>query len=323
MSYGRIRRGPMAADAFTQIRNAVFRDVRLSAKAMGIFGNISTHRDGWGITPESISTQMRDGVDSIKAGLRELERCGYLQRTRERRPDGTLGAAVYFITDEPEAIAALLDEENPRSLPKGDFPPLDPPPQAKPLVVQPPEAEPALVNPPHKKTNSKNPKGKKTTSSPVPSSTGPARVLEGGGGGSPAGNDKHLEAVAFLRALPAPWTAGKATAERLAPLLLEHAADNGWQLDDQLAAKLTENPGGINNYPAVLRRRLEDLPRRDVPRPRPAGSSSSLPPWCGKCGDGNKSARREATYRVFIDDNGFAKKCPACHPDALAARAAA
>ncbi len=73
MSYGRIRRGPMAADAFTQIRNAVFRDARLSAKAMGIFGNISTHREGWGITPESISKQMRDGVDAIKSGLRELD----------------------------------------------------------------------------------------------------------------------------------------------------------------------------------------------------------------------------------------------------------
>lgn len=162
-----------------------------------------------------------------------------------------------------------------------------------------------------------------TTSSSTPApSAGPSRVLEGGGGGSPAGNDKHHEAVAFLRALPAPWTAGKATAERLAPLLLEQTADNGWHLDDQLTAKLTENPGGINNYPAVLRRRLEDLPRRDVPRPRSAGSSSSLPPWCEKCGDGNKSARSEARYRVFIDDNGFAKKCPACHPDALAARAA-
>jgi hypothetical protein len=124
----------MAADAFTQIRNAVFRDSRLSAKAMGIFGNISTHRDGWGITPESISAQMRDGVDSVKAGLRELEKYVYLKRDRERRKNGTLGAATYYITDQP-----AMDSS---SEPEGDFPP----------QAEPPQVEPPLGDPVHKKT---------------------------------------------------------------------------------------------------------------------------------------------------------------------------
>src|SRR5256885_5221869 len=48
--YGRIRRGEMAADRFTQISNELFRDPRLSFKAKGVFGLISTHRDGYGIT---------------------------------------------------------------------------------------------------------------------------------------------------------------------------------------------------------------------------------------------------------------------------------
>lgn len=171
MSYGRIRRGPMAADQFTQIRNAVFRDARLTAKAMGIFGNISTHRDGWGITPESIASQMRDGVDAVKAGLRELERHGYLQRERERRPNGTLGASTYFITDQPEQM--------PSSEPKGDFPP-----QAKP-----PEEKPTVDDQPHKKTipSQKISSVEKTTSPSPPEPTEPAAVAdvtEGGGGGS-------------------------------------------------------------------------------------------------------------------------------------------
>ena len=75
LSYGRIRRGPMAGDAFTQIRNAVFRDSRLTGKAMGIFGNISTHRDGWGITPESISTQMRDGAETAGRAGQHVSHC--------------------------------------------------------------------------------------------------------------------------------------------------------------------------------------------------------------------------------------------------------
>lgn len=91
----------MAGDQFTQIRNALFRDPRLSAKAMGVFGHISTHQDGYGVTPETISRYMRDGIDGIKAALRELETYGYLTRARERRADGTLGSVVYEITDLP------------------------------------------------------------------------------------------------------------------------------------------------------------------------------------------------------------------------------
>lgn len=37
--------------------------------------------------------------------LKELERHGYLVRERERRADGTFGAAAYFITDMPEPPA--------------------------------------------------------------------------------------------------------------------------------------------------------------------------------------------------------------------------
>ncbi len=41
-----VRRGAMAADHFTQIANSLFRDSRLSDKAKGIFGYVSTHLDG-------------------------------------------------------------------------------------------------------------------------------------------------------------------------------------------------------------------------------------------------------------------------------------
>ncbi|MEU1273617.1 hypothetical protein [Streptomyces sp. NPDC005799] len=40
----------MAANEFTQIANGLFRDSRLSYKAKGIFGYVSTHRDGWQVT---------------------------------------------------------------------------------------------------------------------------------------------------------------------------------------------------------------------------------------------------------------------------------
>ncbi|WUV40675.1 helix-turn-helix domain-containing protein (plasmid) [Streptomyces sp. NBC_01483] len=96
-----IRRGVMAADQFTQIANGLFRDSRLSYKAKGLFGLLSTHRDGWRMTVADIARRGRDGEAAVKSGLKDLEKHGFLVRERERDPDGTLGGAAYFITDLP------------------------------------------------------------------------------------------------------------------------------------------------------------------------------------------------------------------------------
>jgi hypothetical protein len=104
----------MAADVlnrdFTQIHNRLFRDDRLSFKAKGIFGLISTHRDGYGVTPEWIAKASTDGPAAVRTGLRELEKFGYLARRQDRNEDGTMGQMSYSITDMP------------RSEPLGDYP---------------------------------------------------------------------------------------------------------------------------------------------------------------------------------------------------------
>ncbi|MGW0825246.1 hypothetical protein [Streptomyces sp. NPDC002845] len=115
-----IRRGVMAGDQFTQIANALFRDAQLSFKAKGLFGLLSTHREGWRMTVTDIARRGRDGESAVKSGLKELEKHGFLVRERERDPDGTLGAVAYLITDLP----ALQDT---RSQPESGFPPVDDP----------------------------------------------------------------------------------------------------------------------------------------------------------------------------------------------------
>ncbi|WP_445061897.1 hypothetical protein [Streptomyces sp. SAS_260] len=115
-----IRRGVMAGDQFTQIANTLFRDTRLSFKAKGLFGLLSTHRDGWRMGVVDIARRGRDGEAAVKSGLKELERQGFLVRERERESDGTLGAAAYVITDLPSL-------QNPRSQPESGFPPVDNP----------------------------------------------------------------------------------------------------------------------------------------------------------------------------------------------------
>ncbi|MET7456273.1 hypothetical protein ABZT03_31225 [Streptomyces sp. NPDC005574] len=118
-----IRRGVMAADQFTQIANGLFRDPRLSFKAKGIFGLISTHRAGWRMSVTDLARRSRDGETAVKSGLKELEKHGFLLRERERRPDGTLGVVAYFITDLPslqtsrsEPMSGFLPVDNPTSV---------------------------------------------------------------------------------------------------------------------------------------------------------------------------------------------------------------
>ncbi|WP_369211212.1 hypothetical protein [Streptomyces flavofungini] len=115
---GFIRRGPMAADVFeqqfTRIHNAVFRDPRMSYKAKGIFGLITTHRDGFGLSIESLTSYSTDGVSAVRTGLNELEEFGYLQRDQQRvdgptkenpkAKKGSFGSVEYFITDMPDGL---------------------------------------------------------------------------------------------------------------------------------------------------------------------------------------------------------------------------
>ncbi|WP_329437846.1 hypothetical protein [Streptomyces canus] len=115
-----IRRGGMAGDQFTQIANGLFRDPQLSFKAKGLFGLLSTHRDGWRMTVTDIARRGRDGEAAVKSGLKELQKHGFLVRERERGQDGTLGAAAYFITDLPALQSS-------RSQPESGFPPVDDP----------------------------------------------------------------------------------------------------------------------------------------------------------------------------------------------------
>ncbi|MFF2522267.1 hypothetical protein [Streptomyces liangshanensis] len=306
MTYGRVRRGPMAADAFTQIRNAVFRDSRLSAKAMGIFGNISTHRDGWGITPESIASQMRDGVDAVKSGLRELERLGYLQRERERRPNGTLGASSYFITDQPDLV------ESARSEPEVDFPPVDEPPVARPAQEDPAVDNPAVADPPHKKITSKTPPEEHHPPSPPPVPAAPAvpapRQEETGGAGGRNAALSDIEQRAYdvlvrIAVAEPRLTLGERELVRLAPVAavwLERGA-GAEQLRRALTAGL---PDQVGSPAGLVRRRLLDK----LPPERPSSAAAGeLPPWCG-CGD-HPAAQFNPRWRLRDG-----KPCPTCHP---------
>jgi hypothetical protein len=304
LGYGRIRRGPMAADAFTQIRNAVFRDVRLSAKAMGIFGNISTHRDGWGVSAESIASQMKDGVAAVKGGLRELEEYGYLQRTQIRKPDGTLGGAVYYITDQPDAMPEQPEppelEQSPSSEPSVENRPAVATSndaqnrRSEPSVDSPPADKPPAENRTHKNTNPKSTKSKNTLSPRLPEQ----QATEPPASGDEREIDPAPVLAAYEDAIGRPLL-GKVREqmEADARLRLEKGIPVAWLIDRarELAAKGWADLGLHCDRSVV---------------PIHAGRPDGLAAPCDA---------HDPFNRFVTNDEGDLIPCPTCHPAALAA----
>lgn len=83
---------------FTIIRNAIFKDYTLSAKAVGVACKLLSLPPTWDYSVRGLVTLFSDGEASIRSALTELEEAGYLRR-EQNRADGKFGKCVYVITD--------------------------------------------------------------------------------------------------------------------------------------------------------------------------------------------------------------------------------
>lgn len=86
---------------YTVMANYHFRDKNLSLKAKGLLSMMLSLPDGWGYSVEGLMKLSTDGRDSINATLQELEKYGYLKRSRARDDKGKLGKAIYDIFEKP------------------------------------------------------------------------------------------------------------------------------------------------------------------------------------------------------------------------------
>jgi hypothetical protein len=307
-----IQRGVMSGDQFTQIANGLFRDTGLSFKAKGIFGLISTHRDGWQMSVSDLARRGRDGEAAIKSGLKELEKHGFLLRERERNPDGTLGAATYVITDLPSLQSSS-------SQPMSGFPPVD---------------NPTSAHRPTKNTNDKNTNRQKT--SPLPPCA--HQVARRPGGPDQTGttpplapallaDDIHPGIRLLLKigaARPELLLTGQTLTDqgRVVTLMLEA----GWsrdQLRHVIAARPLPNPVRTT-VGAIIAARLRAA--QAYPPPAPAADHHDTPAWDDPPPQpvtGSAAARSVSealTYRALVECAGCGHPgtapgedcCPAC-----------
>lgn len=88
---------------FTITNNQLIRDDRLSWKARGIFTYLWSMSDGWDFRVNEVSRHAKDGRDSLRAGLKELEEYGYLKRHYKQSNGGKLDGYEWILNDTPAA----------------------------------------------------------------------------------------------------------------------------------------------------------------------------------------------------------------------------
>lgn len=129
---------------FTVMSNHHLRNAELSLKAKGLLSLMLSLPENWDYTTKGLAAICKDGVDSICAGVQELERHGYVIRERVRNANGQLGAIEYTILEQPRQPKP---EKPKQDTPKREIPEQAEPEQENPEQVFPRQEKPEQENP--------------------------------------------------------------------------------------------------------------------------------------------------------------------------------
>ena len=114
--------------------NHHLRNTDLSLKSKGLLSQMLSLPEEWDYTLKGLSQINREGIDAIREAIRELERAGYVTRTRVRNEKGQLGTADYVIHEFPVPPKPTL--ENPtQDKPISENPTLENPMQENPTQL--------------------------------------------------------------------------------------------------------------------------------------------------------------------------------------------
>lgn len=104
---------------FTTMSNNHLRNRSLSLKAKGLQSLMLSLPENWDFTLAGLACICQDGIGSVRSGILELEKHGYLTRRRIREANGQLGDIEYTIHEIPQEPDK--DKSEP---PSDDLPPI-------------------------------------------------------------------------------------------------------------------------------------------------------------------------------------------------------
>ena len=87
---------------YTVMSNHHLRNKELSLKAKGLLSQMLSLPEDWDYTLKGLSLINREKIDAIREAIKELERAGYIVRSRERDEKGRLRGADYVIFEQPQ-----------------------------------------------------------------------------------------------------------------------------------------------------------------------------------------------------------------------------
>ena len=119
---------------YTVMSNHHLRNRDLTLKAKGLLSQMLSLPDNWDYTLAGLSHINREKIDAIREAVRELEKAGYIVRSRERDEKGRLRGADYIIYEQPQP-------------PVSDLPTLENPTLDNPTLEKPTQEKPTLENP--------------------------------------------------------------------------------------------------------------------------------------------------------------------------------
>lgn len=101
---------------FTVMSNHHFKEKKMSLKAKGLLSLMLSLPDDWDYSVAGLATLSKDGKDSVMSALGELEKFGYLTRTRLTNSKGQFAGIEYNIYEQPQekppAVKPISENEN-------------------------------------------------------------------------------------------------------------------------------------------------------------------------------------------------------------------
>ena len=86
---------------YTVMSNQHFKNKSLSLKAKGLLSLMLSLPDDWNYNMQGLASLSRDGIDSVRSAIKELEHHGYVQQNIFRNEYGMFTDTEYIIREVP------------------------------------------------------------------------------------------------------------------------------------------------------------------------------------------------------------------------------